>query len=257
MDLEDLDELEAEMSGYSDPIHLLHTVLRVQVAILRKVTEMADDIQTQIDAAFAGADSALAGLADRVAGIERGLTDEVMKLTDENKRLADELATVTGSLPKPTVDTTAIIAHLKHLSDLAEGIDAVLLSPPSGGGGGAIPPPGGPTGMGGSPPASATLDPSTGKPLYTHSDPQPTAADSVWPEASVEGSNGETLYTFNLDTSTNATGDGADGGIWHAYTGTTQPIGSGGSPAPGPGGTSPAGPPAGSAGATPGAPAGA
>lgn len=143
--------------------HLLQTILKLQVVTLRKVIWMADDLQAQIDSAFAGVDTALAGLSDRVSGIEMGLRDELTKLTDANTKLTDELAAAGVPAPPP-IDVSGALTHLQHLAEVADAIDAAS--------------PGTVTST------TVTLDPASSKPLYTKNDPQ-ISGDTTWVDASV------------------------------------------------------------------------
>ncbi len=200
-----LDELIERIGDEHDEKEMLRAIFALQADTYRRIERMADDIQVQIDAAIAADADAIKAIGVRVDVSTKILTDKLAEL----------------SAAAPHIDVTHTIAALNDLKGLADSISqAPAPVPPgpvaSGGASGAVG--SGGAAVGGGAGVTASLDPATQKPLYTKNDPQ-DRTNGVWPVASVEGPGGQVLYTFNLDTGTMATGDGADGGMWHAYTG--------------------------------------
>lgn len=205
-----LDELIEEVEGEHDEKKLLRAILALQGRTYRRIEQMADELQAQIDAAIAADAAAIKAIGVRVDANAKILNDKLAEL----------------SAAAPHIDVTHTIAALQDLKGLADSIAAAPdpgtgptpAGLPTGGPGSSVGRPGSPVG------AAVTLDPATGKPLYTRDDPQDTT-NTTWPVASVQGPGGRMLYTFNIDTGPTATGDGADGGVWHSYTGPILPTG--------------------------------
>lgn len=198
-----LDELIDAIEDEHDEKKLLRSIFALQADTYRRIEQMADELQAQIDAAIAADAAAIKAIGVRVDANAKILNDKLAEL----------------SAAAPHIDVTHTIAALQDLKGLA---DSIAAAPDPGTG---PTPAGGPAGDPGLPAAAAvTLDPATGKPLYTRDDPQDTT-NTTWPVASVQGPGGQMLYTFNIDTGPTATGDGADGGVWHSYTGPILPTG--------------------------------